>query len=203
MLRFKVGSYTPNTPDTFEADLLAWLNANGKISTTNGRGLEVIQARHKSQPGSNLMKVAEALNKAPRPISETKLRNRLTDMTDKQIHSALMKMRQNGEVLPHPRQTGGTKFYLYSLTDDGKAKWEERIEDFENGKPVALEIWRAFKTQGLKRGQGVEPMAVRKAMRSTMKEAEFWAGWRTLVASGRLDVAYNAEGRGKHIYLIA
>jgi hypothetical protein len=203
MLRIKVGSFTPTQPEGFEEELREWLLSKGKISDVEGRGLEVIHARHKSAPGSHLMKIGEVLNAAPKHISTRKLLTRLTDMTEDEVRGTVRKMILKEEVEAQPRMAGNYKYFVYALTDKGFEAWEKRVAAYTRGKPVALEIWRVFKTQGFSKGQGVDPKAIRKAMRSTMDNSEFWAGWRTLVSAGRIDVAYNAEGTGKHLYYLA
>lgn len=209
MLRARIGSFIPHNPDTFEAELRAWLESRGTLSTVEGRGLEVIWARHKSSAGSNLMKIGEVLNSAPRPLSIRKLLNRLTDMTEAEIRGALKRMVRDGEVAASPKMAGNYKYFVYSITEDGRSRWEERCEKYEQGKPWALEIWRVFKAQGLKRGSQVDPkelLAQLKAWETTpgsVDDKGFWAGWRTLVAAGRITVAYNAEGAGKHLHFLA
>jgi hypothetical protein len=209
LLRIKVGSFIPDHPETFEADLLAWLNSQGKLSEVEGRGLEVIPMRHKSEPGSHPMKIAAALNMARSPLSTRKLLNRLTDMNERELHRALMKMVRAGEVKAEPRTLNRYKYFLYSLTELGVEEWEKRTEAYESGKPWALEIWRVFKAHGWKRGQRVDPrevLAEFKAWETTpgsVEDKEFWAGWRTLVAAGRITTAYNADGPGKHQHFIA
>lgn len=202
-LRIKVGSYTPNDPASFEAKLRSFLESEGKISEVQGRGLELIWPRHKSQPGSNPMKIAEALNAAPRPLSARKLLTRLTDMTEAEIRGALKRMIRDDEVRAIPKTAGRYQYFLYELTSIGYEAWEKRVEAFEHGKPVALEIWRVFKTRGWKRGSKVNQAETRKLMSGELDYQEFLAGWRTLVAAGRLTVQYNAEGTGKHLYFIA
>ena len=203
MLRIKVGSYIPDHPDSFEAKLREFLTEQGKISDVEGRGLELYWARHKSEPGSNLMKIAEALNAAPRPLSKRKLLNRLTDIDEPSLMRALMKMVKDGEVNATPAKLNGYKYFMYSLSPDGVEAWKKRREAFDRGKPMAVEIWRLLRLDGARKGDRVDPQAIGRAIRSTMENSEFWAGWRTLVTAGRIDVAYNAEGPGKHAYFLA
>jgi hypothetical protein len=155
------------------------------------------------------MKIGSALNAATRPLSLRKLLNRCTDMTEAEMRRGLQKMITSGEVTATPRTLNRYKYFVYSITDDGVKALEKRTEAFESGKTMALQIWRVFKTQGLKRGSRVDPKKVLEQFRAwestpgALDDSEFWAGWRTLVAAGRITVAYNAEGAGRHLHFIA